>query len=408
MTSALLKLPFVVLGSLMFFDEFVFHRRRGLGRWEALGHPVDTLSVVILLVIASFTPCSSFFEWLFLVLAVFSCVLITKDEFIHTKECKAAENHLHALLFVLHPVLLFSIYSLWSSAAKGEAQALFFLRGQLALVFSFGAYQLWAWRGAWRLPRGLPSKVNLKVYEELGDRWYTAEDDPIALLRAESRFRNPWVVSTLREAFEGALTPRSIRVLDLGCGGGFLANALAEQGFQVVGLDRSPEALAVARRHDSTGRVDYQCGDAGQLPFPAQSFDAVALMDFLEHVEDPALILREVSRVLKPGGLWLFHTFNRTRVADWVAIRAVDTFVANVPENLHLFRLFIRPRELEEFGRRSGLSTEDVFGARPALDPRGLFHLAQIALMGRVPGGFRFIRTPSLKVGYLGWGKKIA
>jgi 2-polyprenyl-6-hydroxyphenyl methylase/3-demethylubiquinone-9 3-methyltransferase len=95
-------------------------------------------------------------------------------------------------------------------------------------------------------------------------------------------------------------------------------------------------------------------------------------------------------------------------VADWVAIRAVDTFVANVPENLHLFRLFIRPRELEEFGRRSGLSTEDVFGARPALDPRGLFHLAQIALMGRVPGGFRFIRTPSLKVGYLGWGKKIA
>lgn len=251
----------------------------------------------------------------------------------------------------------------------------------------------------------VPASVNNDVYHRLGDRWYAADDDPVALLRAESRFRTPWVVESLRRHAAGR-PASALRVLDVGCGGGFLANELARAGFPTWGLDASRDALEVAGRHDGTRTVRYVHGDALALPFEDASFDAVCLMDFLEHVESPAAVLAETARVLAPGGRWFFHTFNRTRVADWVAIRAVARFVANVPEDLHVHRLFVTPDELRDAASSAGLTLDELFGTRPALDPAGLAHLGRIALTGRVSPAFRFVRTRSLAVGYLGGGAR--
>src|SRR5579871_2460568 len=117
------------------------------------------------------------------------------------------------------------------------------------------------------------------------------EDSPLALLRAESKLRNPWIAARLEEAF-GA---RPCRVLDVGCGGGFLSNDLAQRGRQVTGLDIAADALAVAHAHDPTGRVRYLEGDALALPFDDGSFDAVCAMDLLEHLESPARAIAEAS-----------------------------------------------------------------------------------------------------------------
>ena len=89
---------------------------------------------------------------------------------------------------------------------------------------------------------------------------------------------------------------RPAEVLDVGCGGGFLANDLSFLGHQVTGLDASSDALAVASRYDRTGLVRYQQGDALNLPYPARSFEAVCAMDFLEHVENPDRVIR-TSRI---------------------------------------------------------------------------------------------------------------
>src|SRR5262249_27195284 len=124
----------------------------------------------------------------------------------------------------------------------------------------------------------MKTTVNNAVYAELGARWYDADDDPIALLRAEAALRNPWIASTI----ERELGPGPRRVLDLGCGGGFLANYLAARGFAVTGVDSAVESLAVAAAHDGTGRVTYRPGDATALDVPAGSFDAVCAMDLLE------------------------------------------------------------------------------------------------------------------------------
>ena len=91
-------------------------------------------------------------------------------------------------------------------------------------------------------------QVNNEYYHHLGEDWHTADDDPIALLRAESKLKNPWVINTIEEN----LGPDQKKILDVGCGAGFLSNAMAKAGHAVSGLDMSEESLAVAKKHDET------------------------------------------------------------------------------------------------------------------------------------------------------------
>ena len=125
----------------MLVDEFYFHERRGLPLWERIGHPLDTLSVAAPLGHLLFF---NFQLSHYVGLALFSSVLITKDEFVHKKVCGATEQWLHALLFVLHPLLFFAAYFLWE---QGETE---FLIIQLCLILSFLFYQLLRWSYPWK------------------------------------------------------------------------------------------------------------------------------------------------------------------------------------------------------------------------------------------------------------------
>ncbi len=240
--------------------------------------------------------------------------------------------------------------------------------------------------------------INNDVYNELGDRWYEADDDPVALLRAEARHRTPWVVERL-----AALGPaKDCRVLDIGCGGGFLSNALAESSFQVTGIDVSKSSLDVAKRFDTTQSVRYLEGDAYELPFAENSFDAACALDFLEHVDDPGRVIAEAARVLRPGGLFFFYTFNRTLLSRLLVIDFVERFVKNVPPNLHLHSMFIKPDEMRGMCRAAGLSVEELVGVRPEVFSTEFLHLLR---SGRVKPSFRFQFTRSTAVAYLGFGR---
>lgn len=241
--------------------------------------------------------------------------------------------------------------------------------------------------------------VNNDFYDTLGERWYTADDDPVALLRAESRLRSPWVAARLRQRF-GA----NARVLDIGCGAGFLTNYLAEQGFQVTGLDASTDSLQVAEHHDSTSSVRYLSGDALSLPFEDESFDAVCAMDFLEHVEDPERVIQEASRVLRPQGGFFFHTFNRNALAWLVVIKGVEWFVKNTPANLHVLRLFRTPNEVARMCTNSRLDIVELRGSRPVFASRAFWQM----LWSRVvPSHFEFRFTNSTWIAYTGLALKV-
>ena len=240
--------------------------------------------------------------------------------------------------------------------------------------------------------------VNNRIYHELGERWYTAKDDPVALLRAESRGRNDWVAREIQSAFPGD----SVRVLDVGCGAGFLSNELARRGFSVWGLDASESSLAVARAYDATGTVRYELGDAYRLPYERESFDIVCAMDFLEHVEEPARVVAEIARVLKPGGRFFFHTFNRNLLSYLVVIKGVEWFVRNTPPDLHVLRLFIKPAELRALCEASGLRVAFLRGFAPKLN-RAFWRMLRT---GRVEDDFEFDFTRSALTGYAGWAGK--
>ena len=131
-------IPFLLQAPLIIFDEWAFHRKRGLPKWERIGHPLDTLSVVICLTLPAWTPYSPTLLKVYIVLAILSCLMVTKDEWVHKHHCPAAEHWVHALLFLNHPVLMTAGGFLWASQLPIAA---LFLQIQMVLAIFFMLYQ---------------------------------------------------------------------------------------------------------------------------------------------------------------------------------------------------------------------------------------------------------------------------
>ena len=155
-------LPFALQALAMVFDEGFFHIRRGLPKWERIGHPIDTLSVLICMGFVLFVPFSKGILFLYIGLACLSCLLVTKDEFVHKEHCPAAENWLHALLFSLHPITLASAGFMWpvvqevevapwiSSWLSNSLALHLFLQMQFAVMSLFFFYQIIFWNILWK------------------------------------------------------------------------------------------------------------------------------------------------------------------------------------------------------------------------------------------------------------------
>ena len=148
------------------------------------------------------------------------------------------------------------------------------------------------------------------------------------------------------------------RVLDVGCGGGFTTEFLAERGCRVSGLDPSPKLIAAADRHaKQTGKdIDYTVGKSEHLPYEDGSFDIVTCVDVLEHVEDPAQAIREIHRVLAPGGVFLYDTINRTIRSRIVMIWLPEDVMKIVPKGAHAWKDFIKPKEMLSYLTDAGFT----------------------------------------------------
>jgi 2-polyprenyl-6-hydroxyphenyl methylase/3-demethylubiquinone-9 3-methyltransferase len=155
------------------------------------------------------------------------------------------------------------------------------------------------------------------------------------------------------------------RVLDIGCGGGILAESMARLGAHVKGVDLSTKALGVARLHaiESGTKVDYEAISAEDLAErePA-SFDVVTCMEMLEHVPSPELVVAACERLVKPGGMVFFSTINRNPKSYLLAVIGAEYLLRMLPRGTHDYQRFIKPSELSHFARSAGLRVTEMTG----------------------------------------------
>ncbi len=183
-------------------------------------------------------------------------------------------------------------------------------------------------------------------------------------------------------------------VLEVGCGGGFMAEALARAGADVIGVDPSGPAVLAAREHARLENlpIDYHVGVGERIPLPDEAVDCVVCVDVLEHVDSVDLVLDEITRVLKPGGLFLFDTINRTLLAKVVIVGLGESVLRLLPRGTHDPAKFITPAELSRKLVDRGYEVGPIVG------------LAPVGIGWRLD--FTFGRFPSTQIMYMGHARK--
>ncbi len=199
--------------------------------------------------------------------------------------------------------------------------------------------------------------AELAKFSDLAHRWW----DP------ESEFRPLHQINPLRLTWiDGLAQIKGKRVLDIGCGGGILSDAMARKGAVVTGIDLSSKALRVAQLHAleaGTANVDYQeiSAEAMAQQEPA-GFDVVTCMEMLEHVPDPSSVVRACSALVKPGGWVFFSTLNRNPKSFLFAILGAEYVLQLLPKGTHEYAKFIKPSELAQYSRDAGLELTETRG----------------------------------------------
>ncbi|MEM8656107.1 MAG: bifunctional 2-polyprenyl-6-hydroxyphenol methylase/3-demethylubiquinol 3-O-methyltransferase UbiG [Pseudomonadota bacterium] len=206
------------------------------------------------------------------------------------------------------------------------------------------------------------TRNNLDIYDDVAANWWSDDIKWVRTLKNMVPGRLKW--------FDRHIDWTDKEVLDLGCAGGFMAEALDARGAQVTGIDPAADAIKAARTHArNTGRtIRYDVGVGEDLPYPDASFDAVVCVDVLEHVADLTQVLAEVARVLRPGGMFLYDTINRNPIARFATITVAEDIVGLLPKGTHDPAMFIKPTELTDALRAAGFET----GPQTGLGPRGL------------------------------------
>ncbi len=198
--------------------------------------------------------------------------------------------------------------------------------------------------------------AEIAKFEALAHKWWDQESE-FKPLHEINPLRVNWI--------DGHLPLAGKNVLDVGCGGGILSEAMARRGARVTGIDMGEAPLSVARLHqlESGLEVDYRqiTAEALAAEQPGQ-FDVVTCMEMLEHVPDPSSVIRACQQLVKPGGQVFFSTINRNPKAWLLAIIGAEYLLKLLPRGTHDFKKFIRPSELGAWCRDAGLDVRDITG----------------------------------------------
>jgi len=199
--------------------------------------------------------------------------------------------------------------------------------------------------------------LEIEKFQSIASRWWDRESEFKPLHEI-----NPLRVSYIERQAQGV---EGKRVLDVGCGGGILAEALAQQGARVTGIDMAELSLKVAKLHlhESALEIDYQLSTVEAFAeHHAAQFDIVTCLELLEHVPDPASVITSAAHLLKPGGVMFLSTINRNPKAFALAILGAEYILRMLPRGTHEYKKFIKPSEIAAQLRACDMQVNDISG----------------------------------------------
>jgi 2-polyprenyl-6-hydroxyphenyl methylase/3-demethylubiquinone-9 3-methyltransferase len=254
--------------------------------------------------------------------------------------------------------------------------------------------------------------IDNDVYDREGAGWWD-ENSPLNILHGSlTPGRFAYFQEVLTDRLH--LAPEGLRALDIGCGGGFLAEEFARRGSRVVGVDPSQVSIDTARRHAAaTGLdIDYRVGTGEHLPVPDAEFDVAYCCDVLEHVTDVDAVLRETARALRANGVFFFDTINRTRASRLLAIKVMQEWrwTRFVDATVHDWDMFITPEELEAALHRTSLRLVEVVGLGPRTNRlAAIIHFIRanrgMISVGELSRRLDIGRVKTLDVSYMGYAR---
>lgn len=248
------------------------------------------------------------------------------------------------------------------------------------------------------------TNINNNVYNNDDFIWWDKNYINVYGLHQMNEFRVDYILNKLPLIKNN----NSLLIADIGCGGGILTESIAKlnSNTQILAIDISANSIKQAIKHandNNIKNINYSIGSAYDTKFESYTFDIIIMSDVLEHLHDLPLLIKEINRLLKPGGIFIFDTFNRTFLSWFFSIFIAQDILCLLPRHIHEWDLFIKPTEIDKLLNMNGLKLIEINGFSTDIS---IMDVIKYIVLKSIPK-LLFKHTKSTKIQYFGYSMKI-